>query len=391
MDKQELLENLKKVEEELKAIQTKLEEDEDVDVEEVEEKTQGLIEEKRSLESKIKEIDDKKEKRSKLLSDIAEGRKGNVINQLLNEKEDTKGERENMDNKLYRSAFLKELQGNPLTAEERAAFIHTTENSKAVIPTETANKIFNTFGELHPIVADVKRINSNGVFRMIRHTEIVQGDAKVIDETKANDDEQNTFVDVVLAGKKISKHVRISYELKNMAIDAFEDYLVQEIGQRIEKALADHIITTLKDSEKGIATANVVETTAGLTIKDVLTGLGSLKNVGNTYVYANRADIYGDIALLANEKQSVNFITDLSTGVKANLLGNAVKQEDSLAKGEVLILDANQFVLNVVSELEILRDRDITTGDHTIAGHLLAEGALENPYAGALIKVTGEV
>ena len=391
MNKEEILKRLEEIGQALKTLQDQLanEEAEEVDVEEVEEQANELIEEKRSLEASLKELEDKKNSRSKLLNEIAEGIKGTVIKDYTKEE---RQEDKNMDNKLYRSAFLKNLQGKALNAEERAAFIHTTENTGAVIPTETAEKIYSTLGEVHPIVGDVKRINANGMFRIVQHTEIAQGDAKVVGETLANDDEQNTFAEVILAGKKISKHIKVSYELKNMALDSFEAYLVDELGQRIEAALAREIVATLKGTDaKAVHADNKLTTEAGLTIKDVLAGLGALKNVGTTYVYANRADIYGDIALMGNESQTVNFITDLQGGIKGNLLGNGIKQEDALEKGEILILDPNQFLLNVAGPLEILRDREATTGDYVIAAHMLAEGALTNQKAAALITVTPAV
>ena len=391
MNKEELLARLGEIAESLKVLQEQLvdEEQEDVNIEEVEEEANKLIEEKRSLEETLKQLEDEKTSRAKLLNEIAEGRKGTVVKDYTKEE---RQEGEDMSDKLYRSAFLKNLQGKALNAEERAAFTHTTENTGVVIPTETAEKIYSTLGEVHPIVGDVKRINANGMFRVIQHTEIAQGDAAVVGETKANDDEENTFVEVILAGKKISKHIKVSYELKNMALDSFEAYLVDELGQRIEAALAKEIVDTLKGTDaKAIHADNKITTEAGLTIKDVLGGLGALKNVGTTYVYANRADIYGDIALMGNENQTVNFITDLSSGVKGNLLGNGIKQEDALAKGEILILDPNQFLLNVAGPLEILRDREATTGDYVIAAHMMAEGALTNQKAGALITVTPAV
>ena len=249
---------------------------------------------------------------------------------------------------------------------------------------------------MHPIVADVKRISSGGIFRMVRHIAIVAGDAKVVTEGAANDDEQNTFVEVLLAGKKISKHIVISHELMSMSIDAFEAYITDELAKRIEKAMADSIIATIKDATnndngkgKGLHKDNLVKSTKGLGIDTVLEALSKLNEVGTTYVYANRADIYGAIAMLANKNQTVNFVTDLSEAVKGNLLGNGIKQEDSLAKGEILILDPAQFLWNDVAPLEILRDREVKTGNWTVAAHVVGDGALENQKAGALITFTG--
>ena len=385
----EIIKRLAEIAEELTKLKARLEE-EDVDVDDVEEKSNKLIEERDGLLAQKKELEGKAEKRQSLLDKIASGQVGTVIR----DNGDRSGA--NSNDKLYRSAWLKNLQGKEMNAEERAAYTHTTESSGALIPTETANKIYSTLGQMHPIVADVKRISSGGIFRMVRHIAIVAGDAKVVAEGTANDDEQNTFVEVLLAGKKISKHIVISHELMSMSIDAFEAYITDELAKRIEKAMADSIIATIKDATnndngkgKGLHKDNLVKSTKGLGIDTVLEALSKLNEVGTTYVYANRADIYGAIAMLANKNQTVNFVTDMSEAVKGNLLGNGIKQEDSLAKGEILILDPAQFLWNDVAQLEILRDREVKTGNWTVAAHVVGDGALENQKAGALITFTG--
>lgn len=347
----------------------------------------ALAKEFEELKSERQKYIDKQEKRNAIANEVVNG-KAEITVLSRTEKEEERKAVPNTE-KLYRNAFIKNLMGVELNAEERAAFTHTTENTPAVIPTETANKIFSTLGEVHPIVGDVKRLNTKGIFRMIRHTEIVQGDAKQVAELAANDDEQNTFVEVVLAGKKISKHVRISYELKAMAVDEFENYLVAEIGQRIEAELARLIIASIKDETKGIVAANKLSAaTAGtLTVSDVLRTLAALKDVGTTYIYANRADVFGSIASMENTNQTLNFLPDLQNKVSGNLLGNGIKQEDALAPGEILVLDPYQFLLNIASPLEIIRQREATTGDWVIAGHVLADGAMENPKAGAVLTV----
>lgn len=82
MSKEELLKRLQEIIDELNTFHETLASDEEVNVDEVEEKSNKLIEEKRSIESQLKDLEDAKEKRNKLLNDIAEGRKGNVLDNL---------------------------------------------------------------------------------------------------------------------------------------------------------------------------------------------------------------------------------------------------------------------------------------------------------------------
>ena len=150
----EIIKRLAEIAEELTKLKARLEE-EDVDVDDVEEKSNKLIEERDGLLAQKKELEEKAEKRQSLLDKIASGQVGTDVR-----KNKSDGDKMNTIEKLYRNAWLKKLQGRELTAEERAAYTHTTANAGAVIPTETAEKIYSALGQKHPIVADVKEINS---------------------------------------------------------------------------------------------------------------------------------------------------------------------------------------------------------------------------------------
>ena len=386
MNKEELLKRLQEIVDDLKNLQETLSSDEEVNVEEVEEKSNKLIEEKRSIESQLKDLDDAKEKRNKLLDDIAQGRKGIVIKEA--EKEKGEERKMNEDNTLYRSAFLKDLLGQKLTEAEERAFVHTTENTEVVVPEELQNKIYSTMEEKHPILADIQYLRTGAVISIVKHTAIVAGDAKEVAEGVANEDEENTFVNVSLAGKDFSKHIDFSYRLGKMSIPAFETYLVNELGERLASAVAKDVVAQMK---LDINAGNKQTTAAGLTFEDVTKALGSLKQAGTVNVYANNAAIYGDIVNLKGETGRDAFVPDYSNDISGRLLGKAIKEEDSLADDEILIVDANQFIWNEVQPLLIERDKNIKTHVHTISGIIIGEGALTNDKAGVLITVTPAV
>lgn len=385
MNKEELLKRLQEIIDELKGLQDSLSGDEEVNIEEVEEKSNSLIEEKRSIESKLKDLDDAKAKRNQLLNDIAEGRKGTVIKEINTTEEKGEERKMNEDNTLYRSAFLKDLLGQKLTEAEERAYVHTTENTEVVVPEELQNKIYSTMEEKHPILADIQYLRTGAVISIVKHTAIVAGDAKEVAEGVANEDEENTFVNVSLAGKDFSKHIDFSYRLGKMSIPAFETYLVNEIGERLASVVAKDVVAQMK---KDINAENKQTTAAGLTFEDVTKALGSLKQVGTVNVYANNASIYGDIVNLKGETGRDAFVPDYSNDISGRLLGKAIKEEDSLADNEILIVDANQFIWNEVQPLLIERDKNIKTHVHTISGIIIGEGALTNDKAGVLITVT---
>lgn len=121
------------------------------------------------------------------------------------------------DSPQYRTAFLKNLAGVELDAQERAAFTATTGNTAAPIPTAMLNQIWETVSENHCIMEDITVYRTGTVLELVKHTGVVQGKAKKVSENAQNEDEQNTFVKVTLSGNDFSKHVDISYAFKHIA------------------------------------------------------------------------------------------------------------------------------------------------------------------------------
>ena len=338
------------------------------------------------LKEERQAIMDKAEKRKSLQNEVANMANVTVLEKHKEERGAEKVEKEfGADSKEYRNAFLKTLLGERLTDVEERAYLHTTENTDAVIPKELQNKIYSTLEEQHPILQDSQILRTGTVLSIVKHVSIDEGDAKAVAEGVANDDEKNTFVNVSLTGKDFSKHVDFSYRLGKMAIPAFEEYLVKEIGNRIGSAMADDIVAQIKSDMNA---ENKVETDGLLTSAHFLGGLAKLKQTGRVFVYANNATLYGSIAQMEGDKEKLTFLNNLQDNVSAQILGKGIKEEDAVPEGELLILDPQQFIYNVVQDVMLERDRDIKKHVHTISGFAIAGGTLTNDKAAALVTVT---
>lgn len=369
---------MKEIEERLSTIHQELGVD-GADLDALEKEINDLKEEK-------KKIEDNAEKRKNLMSQVSNSQNVNVIKSFKKEENEEKAVSEKETTIQYRNAFLKSLLGEQLTEQEQRAYTHTTANTGVVIPTELQNKIYSTMEESHPILKDVQVLRTGAVISIVKHTAIVEGDAKIVGEGIANADEQNTFVNVTLSGKDFSKHVDFSYRLGKMAIPAFEQYLVTEIADRIGSAMADDIVAQIKlDLHANNKIAAVTPGT--LAIGDVLKGLSALKKAGKVNVYMNNTTLYSNVASMKDADTKVSFIPDYSQAIAGQVLGKGMKEEDALADGEILILDPTQFIYNVVQDIMLERDKDIKKHVHTISGFAIAEGTMTNDKAGALITV----
>lgn len=293
----------------------------------------------------------------------------------------------------YRDAFLKKLKGVQLSDVEteayrqvNAAFVQTTENTSAVIPTEMLNTIWDLVSGQHPIVGDVNRIDAGCAIDIPIHSSITQGAGKIVDEGVANDDLENGMKKVTLTGKDFSANVDISYATARMAIDALESYLETEIANTIGAAMADHIVSTI---DAGISSDNKITSasTGKLTYKDVAGAFAELKRTAEIRVYMSRKTLYTYVATIEDTAGHLIFVPNANDDAAGNLLGGQVKIEDSVADGKMLIGDPMRVPMDVVQDVVLETDRDIKKHTITYAGYARAEAAVADDKAFATLTV----
>lgn len=292
------------------------------------------------------------------------------------------------DSAEYRRAFLLNLagRGDEMTREERAAFVHTTANTSAPLPTTMVNNIWDLISTQHSIMGDITVYRTGTILEVVKHTTIVQGAAKNVAENAANDDEQNTFVKVTLSGKDFSKHIEISYAMDKMSIDALESYLVQEISNGLGAAMAADVVSTI---EAGMASANKATSAAAGTVayKDVATLFGLLARVGAVSVYATRKTIYTYLVGMVDTTGRPVFQPSAQAGQEGVILGAQIKIEDAVADGKILVGDGKKVIYNMIQDVLIETDRDIKNHKVIHSGYARGEGALVDDKAFAELTV----
>lgn len=282
-----------------------------------------------------------------------------------------------VDSPEYRRAFLLDLvnRGDQMTREERAAFTHTTSNSSAPMPTTMVNAIWDLVSTQHSILGDVTMYRTGTILEVVKHTTVAAGAAKVVAENTANDDEKNTFIKVTLSGKDFSKHIEISYAMEKMSIDALEDYLVNEISNGLGAAMAADVVSTIG---AGMNAANKISTAEVGTVayKDMATLFGLLARVGAVSVYGTRKTVYTYLVGMVDTNGRPVFQPSAQAGQEGTILGAAIKIEDAVADGKLLVGDGKKVVYNMIQDVMIEKDRDIKTHKIIHSGYARGEGAL---------------
>lgn len=366
---------MEEIEARLSAIANEIDRD-GADIDALGDEVKALKEEKRQLAQNM-------EKRAQLRKDVAAG-EGEMVKRFSAQAEQKPSY--TAASPEYRSAFLKNLLGQELTREERAAFVATTANTAAVLPTTMLNQIWDLVSTQHAIMGDITIYRTGTILEVVKHTAIAQGKAKKVAENAANDDEQNTFVKVTLSGNDFSKHVDITYAMSAMSMDALEQYLVNEIANSLGQAMAEDVVAQIGNDMNA---ANKVTTAAvkTVTFAEIAQLFGKLKRVGNVVAYMTRATLYNYLVALSDASGKPIYQTNAQEGALGAILGATVKIEDAVADNVILVGDPGKVVYNMIQDVMIESDKDIKKHVITYSGYARGSGALIDDVAFAQLSV----
>lgn len=323
------------------------------------------------------------EKRSLLIADV-NGGAGTVVRSFPQTQQRPEY---NAASPEYRTAFLRNLLGEEMSPEERAAFVHTTANTPNVLPTTMLNTIWDLVSTEHSIMGDITIYRTGTILEVVKHTAITQGAAKVVAENTANDDETNTFVKVTLSGKDFSKHVDISYAMERMSLDALEQYLTSEIARQLGAAMAADVVAQI-GTDMAAGNKKTSAKAATVTFSEIAGLFGSLARVSNVVVYAKRSTIYKYLVGMVDSSGRPIFQTTAQQGAAGTILGATIKVEDAVADNVMLIGDPKKVVYNMVQDIMIESDRDIKKHVTTYSGYARGQGTLIDGTAFAQLTVT---
>ena len=153
------------------------------------------------------------------------------------------------DERLYRSAWLKTLQGKPLDEAEQRAYTTAAGSGLPIIPETTANQIIKKMYEVSPILERCRIFHVPGNMKFA--VEDVNDDAALHNENDAITPASDNLKSVTLTGYEIVKLVKASRACSEMALSAFESYVVEVVAESIARRLEKYIFTGTGNNEPG--------------------------------------------------------------------------------------------------------------------------------------------
>ena len=269
--------------------------------------------------------------------------------------------------KEYRSAWLKTLQGKALTENEQRAYSTAANSALPAIPESTANEIIKKIYEVAPILQRCKIFHVPGNFKFA--VEGTNSDAALHTENGSITAASDSLGSVSLTGYEIVKLVKASRATVNMTINAFESYIVEIIAEAIARKIENYIFAgTGSNQPGGVANGGkgsngaytagtdqvTVAASANVAEADITTLYGMLASgyERNAVWAMSKATFFAYFYALMNK--SKNNLIEFANG-KYYIMGCEVYFTGSLAKGVAYLGDFSYIVGNYSQDITVVK------------------------------------
>ena len=269
--------------------------------------------------------------------------------------------------KEYRSAWLKTLQGKALTENEQRAYSTAANSALPAIPESTANEIVKKIYEVAPILQRCKIFHVPGNFKFA--VEGTNSDAALHTENSSITAASDSLGSVSLTGYEIVKLVKASRATVNMTINAFESYIVEIIAEAIARKIENYIFAgTGSNQPGGVANGGkgsngaytagtdqvTVAASANVAEADITTLYGMLSSgyERNAVWAMSKATFFAYFYALMNK--SKNNLIEFANG-KYYIMGCEVYFTGSLAMGVAYLGDFSYIVGNYSQDITVVK------------------------------------
>jgi len=312
----------------------------------------------RNLEAEKKDI----EKKMAIAAGIAAGKE----EFKFIEKEERKMEftKENvLETPEYRSAFFKRLLRKPLSDVEERAYTSASDSAGAVIPTQTANLLFDKMVAIAPMLNEITLLRVSGNVRFA--VENVRDAAALHTENTAVNPAADSLAYVDLAGYEYMKVIRISKTVATMSINAFENWLVDMLAEDLAVAIENDIINGngtgkpkgIEYAATWVAGTNKVEFIKGGlptfdNIMDLISYLPQRYHAGAKFL-CNSKFLYGYLAKIKDDTKQPILVKDMANGLQFRIMGFPVILSDKVADKTLYFGNFKKVVGNLPQDITI--------------------------------------
>ncbi len=336
----------------------------------------ALEQEVEQLTAERNQIQNEAQTRQQLRANIAAGIVPGVV---IERQEDEHMETRTfaIDSAEYREAFLLQLQGRELNAEQRAAV-----SGSAAIPTQTLNQIYR-YVEESPILSSIDMTYIPG--NVTLPVESAVAEAAWVAVGTASTDSQDGITSISLAAHKLIKTLEITADVENMSIDAFENWIVAKLGEKMEKALDNAVFNGTGSGQptgilKTLSTATGSFTKAKAKYSDLIAIIAALASgpAKNAKFAMPRKLFFTDVIGIEDQSGQPVCHADVTSPAKYNILGYHVILDDNIPVDNIIFGDFKAYKMNIAKAPVISSDDSVgfRIGSRVYRAMALADGKL---------------
>ncbi len=353
--------------------------------EETEEKKDGEIshEEERSLIADTQEI----EKRN---LDVKK------LNKIGGNEEMEKEERKfTIADKEYRSAWAKKLMGlseDKFTEEEKRAlgdavtttattFVASTEDAQGInngglfIPTSVRQDLMEIIKKNSPIFRDVRKLQVAGNIDLPYLFD--SDDAEWYVELKDTKNEGQEYRSLQLTGWELAKDIVITWKLEAMAVESFISFLLEELANKMGKALINAVIYgDGKDKPTGI-TKGLTAVTEGATPIDNI--IATYEKLSDDARIGAKAYVSTSVKVKMISYKDENGNYPFLQGINGTDLFS-IETDPYLKDNDVVVGNCRNYILNEVAPMSVAKESTVKGRKTTYGGYGIYDGKARPNY-----------
>ena len=284
----------------------------------------------------------------------------------------------------YRSAYFKQLQGKELGEEEKRAMTSASSSAGAAIPTQTMNMIIGQIKESTSLLGLITVTNIEGLtsFPVENVVNDAAWTAEGADSTPSND----TLKPLVLAAYTLIKTIKITAQVKRMAVDAFELWIVEALVRKLRAACDKAVISGTGSNQPTGLDAQTWNTENSVTVAkdatvtydnivdlEALVGEGFIPNA----VWVFNRKMKATVLKLKDDQKRPIFERAVEDGFVGTLLGYPVRLDANIKDGEMYFGDwKSGYVMNFAQPITIESSAEagFMSGSTVYRGMALVDG-----------------
>lgn len=358
------------------------------------------VPEKEETEQEEKSGEISREEERKLIADTEEletrGKNASNLTKIGGNEEMEKEERKfTIADKEYRSAWAKKLMGlneDKFTEDEKRAlgdavtttattFVASAENTQGInngglfIPTSVRQDLMEIIEKQSPIFRDVRKLQVAGNIDLPYLFD--SDDAEWYVELTDTKNEGQEYRSLQLTGWELAKDIVITWKLEAMAVESFIAFLMEELANKMGKALINAVIYGDGANKPTGITKGLTAVTDGATPIDNI--IATYEKLSDDARIGAKAYVSTSVKVKMISYKDENGNYPFLQGINRTDLFS-IETDPYLKNNDVVVGNCRNYILNEVAPMSVAKETTVKGRKTTYGGYGIYDGKARPDY-----------